>query len=195
MPSRQTSGGSPRYRTETSCFSDRRADHLRQRANRGFLRTPPRHKHLFGYQRIVVAKALAQVVQDSHMVKLRLVVLRFWLRWGGESRTHNIRLQRPTFRQLNYFPKNQDPRRAAGNRTLVTSLKGKCSTIELQPQNGGDSVCFRSVNIQWEWEELNLQVLITRLVYSQLASPVAALPETEKAPQVSFLGGLSGLGI
>ena len=44
-------------------------------------------------------------------------------------------------------------------------------------------------NFQWEWEKSNLQVLITRLVYSQLASPVAALPETKKATEGVSLGG------
>ena len=91
---------------------------------------------------------------------------------------------------IELLPKNQDPRRAAGNRTLVGRLKAGCSAIELQPQDGGGSVCFRSVNMWWEWRDLNSQCPKARGLQPRTATNAASLPETKKATRVS-LGGLS----
>jgi hypothetical protein len=135
VPSRQTSGGSPRDRTETSCFSDRRADQLRKRAIWGFMRTPPRQKQLFGCQRIGFSRSPLGVVRDSHCGEVT-PSRAFALPWFGlrDSNPHS-RFQRPLSCQLDEARMRSWCRGAAGNRTRVSRLKAGCSTIELQPQN------------------------------------------------------------
>lgn len=48
--------------------------------------------------------ASARVVRDFHCGKVTPSRALLWLGWGGRSRTFDIRLQRPTFCQLNYTP-------------------------------------------------------------------------------------------
>jgi hypothetical protein len=85
-----------------------------------------------------------------------------------------------------------EPRSSAAGENRTLNLPGKNRMLCLVELRRRVCACRRTFLLHrrilsWEREESNLQGLITRLVYSQLASPSCRTPKTKKGHR-SFLG-------